>query len=90
MLEASEGNGQQPSRLLLSDNQVENEQVQECAAQSDSIVLKRDNEDMYINALQAIPFDDNFEEVNASVSDMRPVANLDAISLRQLDFDFES
>ena len=64
--------------------------MQECAAQSDSIELMRDVEHMNINALQSIPFDDNFEEVNASVSDMRPVANLDAISLRQLDFDFES
>ena len=71
----------------MSNNQVENEQVQECAAQSDSIVLMRDNEDMNINALRSIP-SDNFEEANASVSDMRPVANVDALSLRQVDFDF--
>ena len=66
--------------------------MQECAAQSDSIELMRDVEHMNINALQSIPFDDNFEEVNASVSDMRPAARHanDAISLRQVDFDFES
>ena len=73
----------------MSNDLVENEQVQECAAQCNSSVQMRGNEDMYITASRSIPLN-NFVEDNESDSDMRPVVNVDAISLRQVGFDIES